>query len=197
MIQLGVTGGIGSGKTTVCKVLEQFGIPVYNADEEAKKLLDSKAIGQKVIQAFGNNILHTSGTIDRKKLATLVFEDEQKLAVLNSIIHPALAIHYSEWLSSKKKYSLVVKEAAILFESGSYKGMDKIVSVYAPQELRIKRAMQRTNASRSEIMSRIKKQLPEKEKMKRSDFVLYNDEKKMLLPQLILMLKQLNFSFSD
>ncbi len=196
MIQLGVTGGIGSGKTTVCKVLEQFGIPVYNADEEAKKLLDSKAIGQKVIQAFGNNILHTSGTIDRKKLATLVFEDEQKLAVLNSIIHPALAIHYSEWLSSKKKYSLVVKEAAILFESGSYKGMDKIVSVYAPQELRIKRAMQRTNASRSEIMSRIKKQLPEKEKMKRSDFVLYNDEKKMLLPQLILLLKQLNFSFS-
>lgn len=197
MIQLGVTGGIGSGKTTVCKVLEQFGIPVYNADEEAKKLLDSKAIGQKVIQAFGNSILNTSGTIDRKKLAALVFEDEKKLALLNSIIHPALAVHYSEWLSSKEKYSVVVKEAAILFESGSYKGMDKIVSVYAPQELRIKRAMQRTNASRSEIMSRIKKQLPEKEKMKRSDFVLYNDEKKMLLPQLILLLKQLNFSFSD
>ncbi|MBL0048284.1 MAG: dephospho-CoA kinase [Bacteroidetes bacterium] len=197
MIQLGVTGGIGSGKTTVCNVLEHFGIPVYNADEEAKKLLNTQPIQKKVIQVFGNGILDESGAIDRKKLAAQVFLNQERLEVLNSIIHPALAVHYANWLKSKKHNPIVAKEAAILFESGSYKGMDKIVSVYAPQELRIKRAMQRTNTSRSEIMSRIKKQLPEKEKMKRSDFVLYNNEKKMLLPQLILLLKQLNYSFSD
>ncbi len=193
MIQLGITGGIGSGKTTVCKVLEHFGIPVYNADEEAKKLLDSLSIQKKVSKAFGKSVVDEAGNIDRKKMAALVFSDKAKLEILNSIIHPALAKHYTSWLKLKSKHKMVAKEAAILFESGSYKQMTKIITVYAPRELRIQRAMQRSNASREEIISRIKKQLSEKEKIKRADFVIYNDGKKLVIPQVLMLLKKLNF----
>ena len=179
MIQLGVTGGIGSGKTTVCKVLEHFGIPVFFADEEAKKILDSPSIEKKIIKAFGQSVLGKEGILDRKKIAAMVFSDSQKLEILNYIIHPELAKQYKLWVKSKNNYKIIAKEAAILFESGTYKQMDKIITVYAPQELRITRAMQRGNATREEIISRIKKQLPEKEKIKRSDFVIYNAGKKL------------------
>lgn len=191
MIQLGITGGIGSGKSTLCKVLEKLGIPVYYADEEAKMILDSSSIQKKIINSFGKNVLDDGGKLDRKKLAALVFSENKKLEKLNSLIHPAVAKHYAAWVKSKSKNKIVAKEAAILFESGSYKQMDKIVCVYAPKELRIKRAMERGNATREEILNRIKKQIPEKEKMRRSDFVIYNDEKKMMLPQVLKLLKKL------
>ena len=112
---------------------------------------------------------------------------------LNAIVHPEVAKQYDNWLKSKSKSKLVAKEAAILFESGSYAQMDKIISVYAPKELRIKRAMLRDKVTREEVIMRMKKQLSEKEKMKRSDFVLLNNEKKLLLPQIVSVLKKLNY----
>ena len=191
MIQLGITGGIGSGKSTVAKVLEALGIPVYYADDESKLLLASDAIQKKIITEFGKNILGADGKIERKKLAALVFAHPSKLKKLNALLHPEVAKHYSSWLKTKKQFAIVAKEAAILFESGSYTQMDKIATVYAPREMRIKRAMQRSNASREEILERIKKQLPESEKIRRADFVLYNDEKRLVVPQVLKMLAKI------
>ena len=191
MIQLGITGGIGSGKTTVCEVLKHFAIPVYHADDEAKIILDSAAIQKKVRKAFGKIVVDEAGKLDRKKIAALVFSDQTKLEILNSIIHPELAKHYHQWLKSKSKHPIVAMEAAILFESGSFSQMDKIITVYAPREIRIQRAMQRSNATRSEILDRIKKQMPEKEKIKRADFVIDNDGKKLVIPQVLKVLEQL------
>jgi len=194
MIQLGVTGGIGSGKTTVCMFLERLSIPVFYADEEAKKLYDKPEFIQILKNEFGKVVLDNKGNINKKAIADLVFNHPERLKKLNSLIHPEVANQYKIWLSIHKKYSIVAKEAAILFESGSYKEMDKIVCVYAPKALRLKRSMQRSQSSKEEILKRMKQQLPEKEKMLRADFVLYNNEKKLLLPQVLKLVNQLKKS---
>ena len=191
MIQLGVTGGIGSGKSTVCSILEKLQIPVYYADDEAKKILESEAVRKRLIALFGAQIVDASDQIDRKQLAALVFVSPEKLEQLNQVIHPAVAAHYKEWLNQHQSFPIVAKEAAILFESKSYLGMDKVVTVYAPEKLRLARAMKRSNQSRKEILARMKNQISEKEKMERSDFVLINDEKKLLIPQVIKMIEKL------
>lgn len=191
MIQLCITGGIGSGKTTLCKVLEQFNIPVYYADDAAKHLLLTPKIQALVQKAFGDTVC-SNGSVDKQKLASIVFANEEKLKQLNSIIHPAVAEDYARWLKQHQNKKIVAKEAAILFESGSYRQCDKILCVYAPAKVRIQRAMQRSQLSKEEVMSRIKKQLPESQKIKRSDFVIFNDNKRMVLPQVLKVLKELN-----
>jgi dephospho-CoA kinase len=191
MIQLCITGGIGSGKTTLCKVLEQFNIPVYYADDAAKHLLQTPKIQALVQIAFGDTVC-SNGSVDKQKLASIVFVNEEKLNQLNSIIHPAVAEDYVRWLKQHQNKKIVAKEAAILFESGSYRQCDKILCVYAPTKVRIQRAMQRSQLSKEEVMSRMKKQLPESQKIKRSDFVIFNDNKRMVLPQVLKVLKELN-----
>lgn len=193
MIQLGITGGIGSGKTTLCKVLEHFGVPVYYADEEAKIIIDSPKVQNKIVKAFGKDLIDSKGKLDRKKLAAMVFAQKSQLEKLNLVVHPEVAKHYLNWIKSNKKQRLVAKEAAILFESGSYKLMDKTLTVYAPKELRIKRCITRSKISREEIIQRMNQQISEKEKIKCSDFVVYNDNKRMLIPQIIKLLKKLNY----
>ena len=194
MIQIGITGGIGSGKTTVCKLLEYFQIPVFYADEEAKKLLHRPDIIVRLQNYFGDELLNKTGEIDRKKLSEWVFSDGEKLSFLNSIIHPEVAKIYKEWLLKNNDKMLVAKEAAILFESKNNLGLDKIITVYAPLELRIKRTMQRSNMSRAEVLGRIKNQLSEEEKIKNSDFVIYNDEQKNIVPQLLSIFEKLAYS---
>lgn len=191
MIQLCITGGIGSGKTTLCKVLEQFNVPVYYADDAAKDLLQTPKIKVLVQKTFGDTVC-SNGSVDKQKLASIVFANEDKLNQLNSIIHPAVAEDYARWLKQHQNKKIVAKEAAILFESGSYRQCDKILCVYAPAKVRIQRAMQRSQLSKEEVMSRMKKQLPESQKIKRSDFVIYNDNKRMVLPQVLKVLKELN-----
>ncbi len=191
MIQLCITGGIGSGKTTLCKVLEQFNVPVYYADDAAKHLLQTPKIQALVQKAFGETVC-SNGSVDKQKLASIVFANEEKLNQLNSIIHPAVAEDYARWLKQHQNKKIVAKEAAILFESGSYRQCDKILCVYAPAKVRIQRAMQRSQLSKEEVMSRMKKQLPESQKIKRSDFVIFNDNKRMVLPQVLKVLKELN-----
>ena len=186
MLKIGITGGIGSGKTTVCKIFQQLGVPVYNADIEAKKLLDfNEAVKSEIIAIFGNNIIAKNGYIDRVKLGAIVFNNKEKLTQLNSIVHPAVAQHFTDWINNNKTKDYIIKEAAILFESGSYKAVDKIITVIAPLELRIQRSMERDNTDRSTIEQRIKNQMSDEEKIKMSHFVIENNESQLLIPQVL------------
>lgn len=186
MIKIGITGGIGSGKTTVCKVFELLGIPVYYADIEAKQILNSNLeVRSNILNTFGNSILNDEEKIDKKKLASLVFNNKENLEKLNSIVHPAVREHFENWLQQHSTQKYILKEAAILFESGSYKLVDKVITVVAPLELKISRTMQRDKVTQAEVEQRISNQLNDDEKIKRSQFVIHNDEQQLLIPQIL------------
>ena len=187
---IGLTGGIGSGKTTVANYLIERQIPVYIADDEARKITDSKKVTLKIIKAFGNEIIENQ-KVNRKALANIVFKNKEKLAQLNAIIHPEVQKHFKKWLKSKQDYSFVVKESAILFESGSYKDCDVVILVTAPIETRIERTMKRDNVTRETILNRINNQLSEEEKIKKSDFIIQNTSLKDTYNQIEEMLKKL------
>jgi dephospho-CoA kinase len=191
MLKVGITGGIGSGKSTVCKVFELFGVPVYYADDEAKKLLNTTTVQQQIIAAFGNEIINSNCEIERPKLAAIVFNNKEKLQKLNSIVHPAVAKHFEEWLAIHSNSKYILKEAAILFESGSYSQVDKIISVVAPVDIRISRTMKRDNISKELVLQRMQNQISDEEKIKRSHFVIHNDESQLVIPQIIDIHKQL------
>ncbi|MES2285213.1 MAG: dephospho-CoA kinase [Bacteroidota bacterium] len=186
MIKIGITGGIGSGKTTVCKVFELLGVPVYYADIEAKQILDSNLeVRSNILNTFGNSVLNNEEKIDKKKLASLVFNNKENLEKLNSIVHPAVREHFENWLQQHSTQKYILKEAAILFESGSYKLVDKVIAVVAPLELKISRTMQRDKVTQAEVELRISNQLNDEEKIKRSQFVIHNDEQQLLIPQIL------------
>ncbi len=172
---IGLTGGIGSGKSSIAKHIESLGIPVYIADTEAKKILDTADVITKVIALFGDDILQ-NGKIDRKKIAALVFQDPEKLKKYNAIIHPEVYLHFQNWVKQHNNYPLVVKEAAILFESGSYKDCDKIILVTAPKENRIQRVMKRDAVTREAVEQRMSHQWDDETKKSMSDFVIENIE---------------------
>ncbi len=191
MMVVGITGGIGSGKSVVCSVFATLGIPVYDADTEAKKLYDLPEVIAEVKNSFGKNYFSSSGELDKKKFAELVFNDERALKKINAIIHPFVKRNFNEWKKQLKEKPYVLKEAAILFESGSNKGCDKVITVTAPVELRIQRVMQRDGRTRNQIEEIIAKQWSDEEKIKRSDFVIVNDETKLVLPVVLSIHKKL------
>ena len=170
---IGLTGGIGSGKSTIAKHFGNLGIPIYIADLEAKKIMDTDVVIKKIIAEFGETVIENE-KVDRKKIAEIVFRDSGKLQILNSIIHPAIANHFANWVYENSKSDLVIKETAILFESGSYKDCDYIILVTAPKESRIQRVMKRDGLSRDSIESRMANQWSEEKKEKLSDFVIFN-----------------------
>lgn len=196
MLKIGLTGGIGSGKSTVAKIFEVLGIPVYYADAEAKRLMNSShALKASIKQHFGNSA-YKDEQLDRKYLADIVFNHKEKLDLLNALIHPVTIADAEEWMK-KQQAPYCIKEAALLFESGASENLDYIIGVYAPQALRIKRVMQRDGLERDEIMKRIHRQINEEMKMKLCDFVLLNNEQQLLLPQVLELhdkLLQLNSS---
>ena len=184
MKKIGLTGGIGSGKTYVSKVFESLGIPVFNADIEAKKLMSSSSeLIQSIKYEFGNDIFDDN-ILNTKKLASIVFSDTEKLRQLNSLVHPIVKQQFFEW-QSKKKSSYVLKEAAILFESDSHKDLDAIICVTAPINLRIDRVKLRDGYSYCEIKDRIVNQISQEKKESLSDFIIVNDGVKSLLPQIL------------
>lgn len=185
VIIVGLTGGIGSGKSTVRKIFENLGVPVYDADYESKQLLNTdEELKKELIKAFGEKIYSNEGFINKKVFAAIIFNDEKELEKANSIIHPAVEKHFLNWVNSQEaKY--VVKEAAILFESGSFKKTDKIITVSAPVELRIKRVCKRDNTNEEQVRQRIKNQMTDEERKSRSDWVIINDEKQLILPQIL------------
>ncbi len=183
---IGITGGIGSGKTIVSQIFGKLGIPVYEADKAAHQLYDKyPEIKEQVRKEFSEEVIDKNGRIIRKKLGEIVFSDEKKLSILNNIVHPFVKTDFTEWLKSKKGHPYVLKEAAILFESGTDENCDKVISVVSPMELRISRIRERDHKSRPEIESIISKQMKDEERIERSDFVIYNDEKQLVIPQVL------------
>ena len=170
---IGLTGGIGSGKTTLVNYMESLGIPVFIADEEAKKAMQSPHVLEEVKTSFGNSIFE-NGQLNRQQLASIVFSNPDKLKELNSIIHPEVKRLFAIWLNQHKTVPFVVYEAAILFESGSYQNCDYIITVTAPLEDRITRVMQRDNCSREQVLQRINAQWTDEERAAKSNFVIDN-----------------------
>ena len=171
---IGLTGGIGSGKSTVAAYMASKGIPVYIADEEAKNIMECENIKQKIQNSFSESILNSDATLNRKKIAQLVFNNPEKLKELNAIVHPEVRLHFSNWLKEHKNYPFVIKEVAILFETGGNKECDKVILITAPVSLRVERAMKRDNLTKDEILVRINNQFSDEEKIKMSDFVVEN-----------------------
>ncbi len=173
MMIVGLTGGIGSGKTTVAKYFESLGVPVYIADEEAKKLMNrSKVIKRKLIQLFGEKA-YTNGTLNRPFLANIIFNDKEYLEKMNAIVHPRVARHFEKW-TLKQNTPYVIKEVAILFENGGHNACDAVITVTSPKEIRIERLLKRDNTTLAKIEAIMKNQWTDAEKIKLSDFVIEN-----------------------
>ena len=171
---IGLTGGIGSGKTTIANYIQSQGIPVYISDVEAKKVMEFPEILQQIEAVFGKEVI-AKDKLNREKLAEIVFGAPEKLKQLNAIVHPAVKSHFENWVKLHEKMPIVVKEAAILFESGSYKDCDEIITVSAPLESRIQRVMERDQTTREKILQRINNQLSDEERSSRSHYVINND----------------------
>jgi dephospho-CoA kinase len=186
---IGITGGIGSGKSTVARIFSLLGIPVYSADDAAKEIMvkDLQLI-EEIKAHFGVESYLPDGSLNRKYIANIVFNDKSQLEKLNSIVHPA-TIRDSEAWARKQRSPYVIKEAALMFESESFHHVDKVIGVYAPESLRILRVMKRDGVSRNEVLARIHKQIDDRIKMKLSDHVIYNDEQQMVIPQVLALHK--------
>lgn len=184
MFKVGITGGIGSGKSTVARIFEVLGIPVYYADEAAKQLMNTDPVIRKgIIREFGEEA-YKNGMLDRKYLALQVFNNEEKLSKLNALIHPQTIADAESWAEAQQS-TYTLKEAALIFESGSQNKLDFIIGVYAPAALRIKRTMHRDRISREEVIARMNKQIEENIKMRLCDAVIMNDDRHMVIPQVL------------
>ena len=171
---IGLTGGIGSGKSTVAKYIASKGIPVYIADYEAKMLMEDPLVIEEVQQLFDENVILENGKLDRGKIGEIVFNNKSKLDQLNGVIHPKVKQHFTKWLQKHKEFPFVVKEVAILFESGGDKECDKVILVTAPLQVRLKRTMERDNIPEELVLARMNNQMSEEEKILKSDFVVHN-----------------------
>lgn len=193
MIILGITGGIGSGKSTISELLLILGIPVYIADLESKKLTNnSSVIRKELIKLYGKDIYNDDGLLNKIKLASIIFNDKKQLQKVNAIIHPEVKKNLREWILNNKENDIVAYESAIMFESGFHKLTNKILTVYTPLEIRINRIIKRDNSSREKALERIKSQMDDEERIKLSDFVIVNDDTKSLIDQVLETLTRLN-----
>ena len=182
---VGVTGGIGSGKTTVCQIFEHLNVPIYYADSRAKELMASNSdLKAAIIKSFGEDS-YTNGQLNRPYLAKLVFTSPEKLALLNSLVHPAVANDFERWLEENDTVPYVLKEAAILFESGAYQDVNTSVLVIAPEDVRLQRVMKRDGSSKEEVLQRMKNQWTQERKDKLADHIINNDGTQLLIPQVL------------
>ena len=191
MIKVGITGGIGSGKSILSHFFSLINIPVFEADQEAKRIINSSSIIRSKLKFhFGEDIYLPDNTIDRKKFADIIFNSPSSLEKVNSIVHPEVRNEFQEW-TKQQDAEYVVHEAAILFESGFYKMMDFMILVTAPTDVRIQRVMHRDGVSEEKVMERMNKQWDDKEKIKLSNLVLTNDNSELIIPKLIELDKNL------
>ena len=170
---VGLTGGIGSGKTTIANHFKSHGVPVYIADDEARKIMESQTIIAEIKKVFGTSVFDHD-TLNREELAKIVFDNTEKLENLNSIVHPAVRKHFSQWLSKQQDHPIIIYEAAILFESGNYKNCDYIITVTAPLESRIQRVIARDHTTKELVLKRIKAQWTDEQRISKSDFIIQN-----------------------
>jgi dephospho-CoA kinase len=193
MIKLGLTGGIGSGKSTVAKVFEILGVPVFYADDEAKKFLFDEKVKSELLNNYGKNIFDSDNNVIKAELAKIVFADAKQLQKLNSIVHPLLLDEFESWSKrmQNKNHQLVVMEAAILLEAGFYTKVDKILTIITNDDDRIRRVMQRDSVTKQQVEARMKHQWKDEERSKMSDFVIDNSDHKMILKDIIALLGNL------
>jgi len=185
MIRVGLTGGIGSGKSIVASLFEHLSVPVYHADAEAKRMLDDPEIIREITRLFGDSVLDAAGLVNRKLLAAIVFTDPAKLDQLNGLIHPAVKSDFLLWCEQHREYAYVLQEAAILFETGFNKLFDKTIAVYAPRDIAVQRVIKRDHVSAEEVMNRMKNQWLPEQVAGLADYVIQNDGTRMLLPQVL------------
>ncbi len=184
MLKIGLTGGIGSGKSTIARIFEVLGIPVYYADDASKRLMsENEELRDKIKEVFGEDA-YINGDLNRRYLSEQVFNDESKLALLNSFVHPATINDAEQWMQ-KQVAPYVIKEAALIFESGSQKDLDYVIGVKAPEQLRLQRAMQRDTISEEQVKARMNKQMDEETKLRLCDFIITNDEEHPVIPQVL------------
>lgn len=184
MLKIGLTGGIGSGKTTVANIFKVLGIPIFNADDAAKKIMEEDEVLIASIKKEFGELSYNKGRLNRKYLAGIVFKDAYKLDLLNLLTHPVTLAAAERWMQQQTS-SYAIKEAALMFESAAASGVDYIIGVYAPIDIRIKRVMNRDGISRQDVLDRMNRQINEEIKMKLCDFVIQNDEQQLVIPQVL------------
>ncbi len=184
LFKLGITGGIGSGKSSVCRVFGVLGIPVFYADAEAKSIMDNDAGIMSEINSLTGRDMYHEGILDRKRLASLIFNDQKLLYEVNSLVHPVVFRNFAIWADSQSA-PYVIMEAAILFESGGYKLVDKIATIVAPVEERIGRVMKSNMLTRNQVLERIRNQMDDEERIKQSDYIIRNAENDMIIPAIL------------
>ncbi len=184
--KVGVTGGIGSGKSLVCKIFSVLGVPVYNADARARWLMNNhEELKKKIVDQFGKDAYFQNGPLNRDYLAKKVFSNELELKRLNGLVHPVVGLDYENW-EKKQQGAYSIKEAALMFESGSHQSLDFVINVSAPEEIRILRILKRDPfRTEAEIRAIISKQLTEKERIERSNYIITNDDHQMVIPQVL------------
>lgn len=190
---IGLTGGIGSGKTTVANFFKEKGVPVYIADDEAKKIMDNNKVVAEVQQLFEERVIDNFGKLDRKKISQIVFYNKEKLNALNALIHPKVKAHFNTWLENHASFSFVIKEVAILFETNGHLHCDATILVTAPIEIRVERVMKRDHKTREEVLQVINNQMPEEEKIKLATYVVENEKLEKTHKQVEIILQKLKF----
>ncbi len=194
MLKIGITGGIGTGKTMVCRVFEVLKVPVFYADAEAKAAMQNDPdLIEGLKKAFGKKTYSAVGKLNRSYLASIVFNNDEALKQLNALVHPTVFKAFDTWVLRQEKAFYVVKEAALLFESNSYKDCNYSILISSPPELRIPRIMNRDKITEKQVLARINKQMPEDEKAKMADFVILNNEKDLIIPQVLRLNKQFSW----
>ncbi len=188
---IGLTGGIGSGKTTVAEIFKVLGIPIYNSDQRAKYLMNhSPELIAKIKANFGEES-YKNNTLNREYIASVIFHDKTKLQTINNIVHPAVAKDFEQWANKQTTAPYIIKESAILIESGGHQHVDKIIVVTAPTNLRIKRVQQRDNATKKEVEARLNNQMSDKERKTYADYLINNDSKQSLIKQVLIIHKSI------
>lgn len=191
MKRIGLTGNIGTGKSTVAKVFETLGAHVYHADTRARKLLESDAVAEQLKTIFGNKVITPKGEIDRKVLASIVFNDKAKLAILNNLVHPLVENDFEAWCLEYQSEAYILHEAAILFESGFDRLFDACILVTAPVDTCVQRVMKRDSVSAESVMARMQNQWPQEKKIELAQYIVVNDENTLVLPQVLELHRQL------
>jgi len=193
MLKIGITGGIGSGKTLVSQIFSILGVPVFYADDVAKNIVDSDPdVRAAIMKYFGKDIYIKNYKINKKALSKIVFTDKHSLDRLNNIVHPVVQKKFNIWMTGNKNSKYIIKEAAIIFESNTYKELDGIICVAAPVELRIQRVIRRDKITKEEVIKRISNQIDENTRIQKSDYIINNDGKSLILPQILKLHNQFN-----
>ncbi|WP_187262836.1 dephospho-CoA kinase [Pontibacter beigongshangensis] len=192
MLKIGITGGIGAGKSIVCRVFQLLGVPVYDSDARAKQVMQQNAaLKDDLINTFGPDAYDTAGTLNRSYIASQVFNNPERLARLNALVHPRVATDFEQWAAAQAPAPYVLKEAALMYESQAWRQMDEIITVFSPMEVRIRRLLHRdAHRTEADVRAIISRQLQEEEKIARADHIIYNDDQQLIIPQVIALHQQ-------